>query len=205
MATILSAQCTDERVNRVTPVLFRRYRTASDYAGADPAELEGIIRSTGFFRAKARNIIRCCSLIREKHAGKIPDTLEELVQLPGVWRKTANVILGNLFGKPAIVVDTHVKRVSQRLGLTRSDDPNRIEQDLGKILPPRRWTELSHHLLLHGRYVCTAKAPRCGECEIYPICPWREKTVYSREAKPARTARPVKRAAAKTAPRGPSR
>jgi endonuclease-3 len=178
VATILSAQCTDRRVNQVTPALFRKYKTAQDYARADQATLEREIRSTGFYRAKAKNIIRCCQQLVEKYNGQIPDTLEELITLPGVWRKTANVILGNYFGKPAIVVDTHVKRVSQRLGLTRSDDPDIIEENLARLLPRKHWTEGAHQLLLHGRYICKAKAPLCSECGLYRVCGWRQKTQF---------------------------
>ena len=178
VATILSAQCTDERVNQVTPALFKKYKTAQDYAQADVSILEQEIRSTGFYRAKARNIVRCCQRLVEEYHGQIPDTLEELVTLPGVWRKTANVILGNCFGKPAIVVDTHVKRVSQRLGLTRSNDPDEIEQDLARIIPKERWTVGSHQLLLHGRYVCKARRPNCSQCGLFRICTWKEKTQF---------------------------
>lgn len=184
VATILSAQCTDERVNQVTPALFQKCRTPRDYAKADLQDLERLIRSTGFYKAKAKNIMRCCQVLADKYDGKLPDTLEDLVALPGVWRKTANVILGHIFGKPAIVVDTHVKRVSQRLGLSRNDAPDKIERDLAKILPRPRWTSASHQLLLHGRYVCKSKKPDCGTCELYPVCTWKEK---SRFAKPAPT------------------
>lgn len=170
IATILSAQCTDERVNKVTPHLFKKYKSAKDYAKADTAVLEQEIRSTGFYKNKAKNIIGCCRALVEKHGGKIPDTMDELIELPGVWRKTAGVILGNCFGQPAIVVDTHVRRVSQRLELTRSDDPDEIEKDLGRLIPSRKWTRVSHQLLLHGRYICKAKTPRCSECELKPIC-----------------------------------
>lgn len=172
IATILSAQCTDERVNAVTPALFRRYRSASDYAKADPVELEGMIRSTGFFKSKARNIIACGHVLTEQFEGKIPDTMEALTMLPGVGRKTANVILGHYFGKPAVVVDTHVKRVANRLNLTGSDDPTEIEYDLQRILPRARWTEGAQRLLLHGRYVCQARVPRCERCVIHAECSW---------------------------------
>jgi endonuclease-3 len=178
VATILSAQCTDRRVNQVTPALFKKYKTARDYARADQATLEKEIRSTGFYRAKAKNIIRCCQQLVEKYDGQIPDTLEELITLPGVWRKTANVILGNYFGKPAIVVDTHVKRVSQRLGLTRSGNPDDIEKDLARLLPREHWTEGAHQLLLHGRYICKARTPHCSECGLYRVCVWEQKTQF---------------------------
>jgi len=175
IATILSAQCTDQRVNQVTPALFRRYRTAADYAAADHPELQGLIKSTGFFKSKARNIIGCCRALLERFHGEVPDTMEALVTLPGVGRKTANVVLGNHFGKPAIIVDTHVKRVSQRLGLSASGDPERIELDLQRVLPPDEWTAGSQRLLLHGRYVCLARAPKCPACGIYRLCGWKGK------------------------------
>jgi endonuclease III len=175
IATILSAQCTDQRVNQVTPALFRRYQSARDYAAADPAELERLIKSTGFFKSKARNIIGCCRTLLERFGGEVPDTMEALVTLPGVGRKTANVVLGNHFGKPAVVVDTHVKRVAQRLGLTASGNPDRIEEDLQRLLPPGEWTVGSQRILLHGRYVCLARKPKCGECGIYDLCRWKGK------------------------------
>lgn len=175
VATILSAQCTDQRVNQVTPALFRRYRTAQDYAAAAPSELEAMIRSTGFFKSKARSIIACGRALAERFGGAVPDTMEALVTLPGVGRKTANVILGNAFGKPGVVVDTHVKRVSRRLGLSRHDDPGRIEQDLQQLIPRAQWTSGSQLLLLHGRYVCLARAPKCDRCAIYRDCEWEGK------------------------------
>jgi len=175
IATILSAQCTDQRVNQVTPALFRRYRTAEEYARADQAELERLIRPTGFFKSKAKSIIGCCRALVERFNGAVPDTMEALVTLPGVGRKTANVVLGNAFGKPAVVVDTHVKRVAQRLGLSASDDPDRIEEDLQRLLPPAEWTAGSQRLLLHGRYICVARAPKCRECDLYDFCPWKGK------------------------------
>lgn len=176
IATILSAQCTDDRVNRVTPVLFKKYRKARDFARANPGDLEKIIHSTGFFRSKAKNIIRCCQMLVERHGGKVPDHMEALIELPGVWRKTANVVLGACFGRPTIVVDTHVKRVSGRLELTRSANPDRIEEDLSKILPRDRWSIASHQLLLHGRHICKARKPLCSQCGIFPICRWEGKS-----------------------------
>jgi endonuclease-3 len=170
IATILSAQCTDDRVNKVTPHLFKKYKSAKDYAKADPAVLEQEVRSTGFYKNKARNIIRSCQVLVEKHAGRVPQTMEELTELPGVGRKTANVLLGNCFGRSAIVVDTHVRRVSQRLGLTRSDDPDEIETALGRFIPEKKWTRVSLQLLLHGRYLCTANKPHCPDCDLKPIC-----------------------------------
>lgn len=175
IATILSAQCTDQRVNQVTPALFRCYRTTGDYAQADQAELERLIKSTGFYKSKARNIRGCCRALIERFNGTVPGTMDALVTLPGVGRKTANVVLGNHFGKPAVVVDTHVKRVSQRLGLSASDNPDRIEEDLQRLLPPVEWTVGSQRLLLHGRYVCLARTPKCRDCGMYDLCHWEGK------------------------------
>jgi endonuclease III len=171
VATILSAQCTDARVNLVTPALFARHRTVRDYAEAKPAELERLIASTGFFRNKAKNIIACCRAILEKHGGEVPGTLEELVQLPGVGRKTANVILGNAFGVPGITVDTHVGRLSRRLGLTEHDDPVKVEFDLMAVIPVAEWTMFSHRLIFHGRQVCYARKPDCAGCAMKGFCP----------------------------------
>ena len=175
IATILSAQCTDQRVNQVTPALFKRYRRAADYADADLAELEAIIRSTGFFKSKARNIVACGRMLAERFGGEVPGTMEALVTLPGVGRKTANVILGSCFGQPAVVVDTHVKRVANRLGLATSEDPERIELALQRLLPLAQWTSGSQRLLLHGRYVCTARKPKCAHCVLYSECTWEGK------------------------------
>jgi endonuclease-3 len=172
IATILSAQCTDERVNLVTPALFQRYRTAAQFASADAAELERYIHSTGFFRAKARNIIHCCKALVADHGGKVPDTMEELVALPGVGRKTANVVLGSVFGKASgIVVDTHVKRLAERLGLSRETSPERVEQDLMAIVAKEEWIRFPHLLILHGRAVCSARSPRCPACPVQDLCP----------------------------------
>jgi endonuclease-3 len=175
VATILSAQCTDQRVNQVTPALFRRYRKPAELAAASLPELEGIIRSTGFFKNKAKNLVACGKAVTERFGEQVPQTMDELTILPGVGRKTANVILGNAFGQPSIVVDTHVKRVAKRLGLTESDDPDRIEQDLQQLMPRPQWTVFSQRLLLHGRYVCLARKPRCQTCPIYQHCTWKEK------------------------------
>lgn len=175
MATILSAQCTDERVNQVTKGLFARYRTAQDYANADQAVLEKEIRSTGFYKAKARNLIRCGQVLVGRFGGEVPRTMEELVTLPGVGRKTANVILGNCFGVPSVVVDTHVTRVTQRLGLVDTDDAEKIEIALQRVLPQASWTKGSHQLLLHGRHICKARTPQCSECRLYELCPWEGK------------------------------
>jgi endonuclease-3 len=176
VATILSAQCTDQRVNQVTPVLFERYKTPSDLAKARLPELEQIIRSTGFFKTKAKNLVACAHAITTQFGERVPDRMEDLVTLPGVGRKTANVLLGQAFGQPAIVVDTHVKRVSNRLRLTTSDDPEQIEQDLQRLLPASQWTGVSERLLLHGRYICVARKPLCGRCPIYDDCDAKEKT-----------------------------
>jgi endonuclease-3 len=171
-ATILSAQCTDERVNQVTPELFRTYPTADALARASTAELEALIRPTGFFRNKARSLIGLGRALVERHGGEVPDSMEALVPLPGVGRKTANVVLGTWFGKPAIPVDTHVTRLSGRLELSRNTDPVRIERDLMDLLPAREWTFTSHALIWHGRRVCKAARPLCGACGVRPWCPW---------------------------------
>ena len=172
VATILSAQSTDKRVNIVTPALFRKYRTGQDYAEAPLAELENAIKSTGFYRNKAKSIRGAMQEIVEKHGGKVPDTMEELCALPGVGRKTANVVLGNAFHKnEGIVVDTHVIRLSQRLGLTKQKDPVKIEQDLMKLIPRDRWTDWSHWLIWHGRRRCYARKPDCSGCEVLTLCP----------------------------------
>jgi endonuclease III len=171
VATILAAQCTDERVNQVTKDLFKKYRQASDYARADLETLEGEIRSTGFFRNKAKSIIGCGQALEEKFNGKVPRTLEELTSLPGVGRKTANIILGNAFGQQAIAVDTHVKRVTHRLGYAKSDDPDKIEFELMEVIPQNRWTLATHQLIFHGRRVCMAKNPQCPACPVAKLCP----------------------------------
>ncbi len=175
VATILSAQCTDERVNQVTPALFRRYRVAADYAGADPAELEQQIRSTGFFRNKAKSLIGLGNALVERHGGEVPDKMDALVDLPGVGRKTANVLLGTWFGQPAIPVDTHVKRLANRLGLTQESDPVKIERDLQQVFPRNDWTFSSHALILHGRQICNARRPQCSRCDLRPDCPFPDK------------------------------
>ena len=172
VATILSAQCTDERVNMVTPALFRTYPTAKDYAGADPAEMEQAIRSTGFFRNKTKSLINLGHALVENHGGEVPDTMEALVKLPGVGRKTANVLLGTWFDQPAIPVDTHVTRLSGRLGLTQQKDPVKIERELQQLLPQEDWTFSSHALIWHGRRVCKARTPACDRCELRDDCPY---------------------------------
>jgi len=171
IATILSAQCTDKRVNLVTPALFARYCTAADFANADRAELEGYIQSTGFFRNKAKNIQAACATIVEKHDGDVPNTLEDLVALPGVGRKTANVVLGNAFDTPGITVDTHVGRLSRRLGFTKHTDPVKVELELMELIPRKKWTSSSHELILHGRAICFARKPQCDKCALNPLCP----------------------------------
>jgi endonuclease-3 len=171
VATILSAQCTDARVNQVTPALFARYPDAAAFAGAEQEELEQLIHSTGFFHNKARNIIRCCRQIVEKHNGAVPRTMAELVQLPGIGRKTANVILGNAFAVPGIPVDTHVGRLSRRLGLTVFTNPVKVERDLMAVLPKKDWTLFGHRMIFHGRRVCHARKPRCADCTLARFCP----------------------------------
>jgi len=172
VATILSAQCTDERVNLVTKDLFRKYRSAADYARAAPGQLEEDIKSTGFFRNKANCIKACCKALLEEHDGEMPRDIDTLVELPGVGRKTANVVLGTAFGiASGIVVDTHVARVSRRLGLTRQKDPVKIEQDLMEQIPKKQWVAFSHRMIQHGRRVCTARKPKCDQCPLESFCP----------------------------------
>jgi endonuclease-3 len=171
VATILSAQCTDVRVNMVTPALFARYRTARDFAESDPAELESLIKSTGFYKNKAKHIRACCQAIVERYGGEVPRTLEELVTLPGLGRKSANVILGNAYGVPGITVDTHVGRLSRRLGLTQHTDPVKVEFALMKLVPQPEWIDFSHRLILHGRRICHARKPKCDQCPLAPLCP----------------------------------
>ena len=172
VATILSAQCTDVRVNLVTKELFKRYKSAKDFADADPKQLEQEIRSTGFYRNKAKSIRGAAKVLVEKHGGEVPKTMEELLELPGVARKTANVVLGTWFKKAAgVVVDTHVLRITRRLQLTREDDPKKIERDLMKLLPTEEWINFSHRLIWHGRRICAARKPKCGECPLADDCP----------------------------------
>lgn len=171
VATILSAQCTDRRVNEVTPALFRRYPAAADYAGADRAELEELIKSTGFFRNKATSIIGLGGALVERFDGEVPGTLAELVTLPGFGRKTANVVLGNAFGVPGITVDTHFGRLARRFGWTGQDDPVKVEQDVGALFERRDWTGLSHRVIWHGRRVCHSRRPACGACSLARLCP----------------------------------
>ena len=172
VATILSAQCTDSRVNMVTPALFARYPTARDYADADPAELEALIHATGFFRNKAKAIIGLARALLTHHDGEVPDAMDDLVKLPGVGRKTANVVLSVWFGRPAIPVDTHVQRLAGRLGLTKATDPVAIEMALRKLLPEADWSFAATALILHGRRVCFARNPQCATCALRPDCPF---------------------------------
>jgi len=171
VATILSAQCTDERVNQITPALFARFPDAFAFAAADRAELEKLIKPTGFFRNKAKSIIACCKQLMVLHGGEVPRTMEELVPLPGIGRKTANVILGNCFGVPGIPVDTHVGRLSQRMGLSVYSDPVKIERDLMDLVPRKEWTMFGHRMIFHGRQVCYARKPLCDSCALAKLCP----------------------------------
>jgi endonuclease III len=175
VATILSAQCTDQRVNQVTPALFKRYRSPQEFARAKPDELEQLIKPTGFYKNKTKNLIGAGRAVTERFHNQVPVSMEELTSIPGVGRKTANVILGTAFGRPAVVVDTHVKRVANRLGLTRSDNPEEIERDLQLIYSENQWTSVSQRLLLHGRYTCLARTPKCSACAVYEDCMWKGK------------------------------
>jgi endonuclease-3 len=172
VATILSAQCTDKKVNEVTAGLFARYGTAEKLADADPADVEARVRPTGFYRQKAKAIQAAARDVVERFGGEVPAELEALVTLHGVARKTANVVLGNSFGVPALAVDTHMKRVNQRLALTRNDDPDKIERDLMELIPKRQWTAYTHRVIAHGRSCCHAQRPRCDVCPLRPECPW---------------------------------
>lgn len=177
VATVLSAQCTDVRVNQETPGIFKKYPTAAAYAAAPLADLEKAFHPTGFFRQKAKSVQGICKVLVEQHGGQVPASLEELVKLPGIGRKTANVILGNAFDIPGITVDTHMSRVSQRIGLTKSKDPVKIEFDLMPLVPQERWTKFSHQMIWHGRALCTAKKPRCPVCPILPYCDYGQQAV----------------------------
>jgi endonuclease III len=170
VATILSAQCTDKKVNEVTRTLFKKYRNARDYAESELADLEADIRSTGFFHNKAKSLKNCCLELIRRHRGEVPRTMEELTALPGIGRKTANVVLGSAFGIPGVVVDTHVGRIVQRLGLTREKDPEKIERALMPLIPENRWILFSHQLIAHGRTLCPARSPHCPECPLQPAC-----------------------------------
>lgn len=175
IAVILSAQCTDARVNEVTASLFKKYKKARDYAAADPAVLEEAIRSTGFYKNKTRSVIACCQKLVTDYHGEVPQTLEELTALPGVGRKTANMVLGNAFGVPAIAVDTHVLRVSNRLGLAHSDDPQAVEEALMRQVAKDKWITFGNAMILHGRETCIARKPRCPECMLRALCEWPDK------------------------------
>ncbi len=175
VATILAAQCTDARVNLVTPALFKKYPTVQSFAEADISDVEGLIRSTGFFRNKAKNIVACANTLLERHNGEVPDTMEELIALPGVGRKIANLMLGDVFGKPCIVVDTHCKRITNLLGLTKNTDPTKIEMDLKEIIPPEYGALFCHQIVEHGRAICIARRPKCSECGMNAVCDFYKK------------------------------
>ena len=176
VATILAAQCTDERVNIVTSSLFTKYRTPADYAAASPKTFEREIQSTGFFRAKTKSVLGMAKALVADHGGQVPRTRDALVELPGVGLKTANVVLGNAFGEPAIAVDTHVFRVTQRLGLAKAEDPDKIHDQLTEVIPKARWTRFCHLIQAHGRRTCTARKPACPVCPVRTLCPWPDKT-----------------------------
>jgi len=171
VATILSAQCTDVRVNQVTPALFQEYPDPASLAAARLTELEELVKSTGFYRNKARNLLACAEMIKTDYEGEVPQVLKQLVSLPGVGRKTANVVLGNAFGVPGMVVDTHVKRIAFRLGWSRQNDPVKVERDLCRLLPEERWNQTSHTLIFHGRALCKAPTPLCSACPLLGDCP----------------------------------
>ena len=179
VATMLSAQCTDARVNEVTKTLFKKYRSAQDYAQAELRVFEQEIRTTGFYKNKAKAIIHCCQKLVVDFHGKVPDSVEALTSLPGVGRKTANMVLGNAFAQAAIAVDTHVLRVSNRLGLAHAARADKVEEELMKQIPRSRWTAVANALILHGRNTCTAKQPKCGACVLYALCAWPDKTRYA--------------------------
>ena len=188
VATILSAQCTDERVNQVTPALFQRFPTAAAMARARPAQLEAMIRSTGFFRAKTKSILGCARALVADHGGEVPRTMEAMVKLPGVGRKTSSVVLGHAYKlAEGIAVDTHVLRVSNRLGIARGDDPLEVERQLIALIPPARWIETTDLLIFHGRRICQARRPLCGECPVFALCRWPHRQAYAL-GRPPRTA-----------------
>jgi endonuclease-3 len=195
VATVLSAQCTDERVNAVTPRLFAKYPTAADYAQANPEELEQDVKQTGFYRNKAKNIRAAGAVLVERFGGEVPRTMDELIALPGVARKTANVVLGNAYGiVEGVVVDTHVGRLAKRLGLTSNDDPVKVEQDLMALLPREDWLDLSHLLIYHGRAICQARKPLCERCPLAEVCPTGQQALGPAAAPVATPAMPAARA-----------
>jgi len=183
LMTILAAQCTDARVNIVCKDLFKRFKTPQDFLDAAPGEVEKGIQSCGFYRQKAKNILKTCSIIMEEHNGEVPGSMDALTKLPGVGRKTANVVLGECFNTPGVVVDTHCTRVANRLGFTKNADPVKIEKDLEKVWPRERWTLFSHFMVFHGRARCMARGPRCSQCEIAHLCPWPDTREGQRLAK----------------------
>ena len=183
IATRLSAQCTDKRVNMVTPALFERFGSINDFAEADVSEVEGYIRTCGLFKTKAQDIVGMCRMLRDEYGGKVPDSIEELTKLPGVGRKTANLVVGDLYGKPAMVCDTHVIRLSNRLGLADSTDAGVVEKQLREIIPPEEGLNFCHRLVHHGRAVCDARAPKCGLCVLRNVCPSKDKPVRSTRTK----------------------
>ena len=187
VATILSAQCTDKKVNEVTPALFAAYPTPAALAAAAPSAVEARVRPTGFYRQKARAIQSAARDLTERFGGRVPDAMEGLISLHGVARKTANVVLGNAFGIPGLTVDTHMKRVNARLGLTENDDPEKIERDLAALIPEREWTSYSHRVIHHGRVCCDARRPRCEACPLRAECPWPESSGKSTRARPRRS------------------
>lgn len=178
ISTQLAAQCTDARVNMVTPALFSKYRNVYDFAAADPMELERDIRSTGFYHNKARNIISACKMVISDFGGEVPSNMQDLLKLPGVGRKTANLVLGDCFGIPGVVIDTHAKRLSNRIGLTENEDPEKIEHDLMKVLPRENWSRFCHQLVYHGRAVCNARKPACESCDISQYCKYGQKNTH---------------------------
>jgi endonuclease-3 len=201
-ATILSAQCTDERVNQVTPALFRRYPDAEKMARAKPLDLEAIVRPTGFFRAKSKSLLGCATALALRHGGEVPRTMEEMTALPGVGRKTASVVLGHAYDiAEGIAVDTHVLRVTNRLGIAKAEDPIEVERQLMKIIPRERWTRTTDLLIFHGRKICIARRPRCGECPVFALCRWPHRQAYALGetpvTKPARRGTRARTAAAK--------
>lgn len=175
VATVLAAQCTDARVNLVTPELFSKYPTVESFANAKETDIEKLIYSTGFYRNKSKNIVACAKALMEKHAGQVPDTMEELLELPGVGRKIANLLLGDVFGKPCIVVDTHCKRITNLLGLTKNTDPTKIEMDLKKVIPSEYGAQFCHQIVEHGRAICVARRPKCLECGMNMVCDYYKK------------------------------